>query len=47
MRDDIELEVRGRAPVFEYGRSGGILMEDDGVCNAIAKFIAECGGEKQ
>jgi len=45
MRDDIELEVRGRAPVFEYGRSGGVLPDDEGVCTAMRKFIEESGGE--
>ena len=45
MRDDIELEIRGRAPVFEYGRSGGILLEDEGVQKAMLQFIKDCGGE--
>jgi len=45
MRDDIELEVRGRAPVFEYGRSGGILLEDEGVQTAMLQFIKDCGGD--
>lgn len=44
MRDDIELEVRGRAPVFEYGRSGGMVLDDEGVTQAIAKIIE--GGAK-
>jgi len=44
MRDDIELEVRGRAPVCEYGRSGGILMEDEGVYTAMLQFIKANGG---
>ena len=39
MRDDIELEVRGRAPVHEYGRSGGILLDDEGVYTAVRKII--------
>lgn len=39
MRDDIELEVRGRAPVYEYGRSGGMLFDDESVYEAIYKII--------
>lgn len=39
MHDDIDLLVRGRAPIFEYGRSGGILLDDDGVTDAIRKVI--------
>ena len=44
MRDDIELEVRGRAPVYEYGRSGGLSVGDDDVYAALAKMIKENGG---
>jgi 2-oxoglutarate ferredoxin oxidoreductase subunit alpha len=39
MHDDISLEVRGRAPIYTYGRSGGILLDDDGVTDAIKKII--------
>ena len=39
MRDDIELQVKGRCPVYEYGRSGGILLDDEGVYNAIAEIV--------
>lgn len=38
MFDDIDLLVKGRAPIFEYGRSGGILLDDDGVMEAINKI---------
>lgn len=38
MRDDIELQVKGRCPVLEYGRSGGVLLDDDGVLAALTKF---------
>ena len=43
MRDDIALEVMNRAPIFEYGRSGGNLLDDDGVYDAIMKVIKEVG----
>ena len=46
MRDDIELELRGRAPLHEYGRSGGVLLDDEGVYNAMAGFIKQIGGEQ-
>ena len=39
MRDDIELQVMGRCPVYEYGRSGGCLLDDDGVYEAIKEVI--------
>lgn len=39
MRDDIALEVRERAPIYEYGRSGGILLDDEGVYEAINKIV--------
>ena len=38
MREDIELQVKGRCPVHEYGRSGGMLLDDEGVYNAIAEI---------
>ena len=41
MRDDIELQVKGRCPVYEYGRSGGMLLDDEGVLSAIKEFIKE------
>lgn len=44
MRDDIELQVKGRAPVFEYCRSGGLLFDDDGIYSGIKKIID--GGAK-
>ncbi len=40
MREDIELQVMGRCPVYEYGRSGGCLLDDDGVLEAIEEIIA-------
>ena len=39
MRDDIDLQVKGRCPVHEYGRSGGILLDDEGVYNAISEIV--------
>ena len=44
MREDIELQVMERCPVYEYGRSGGNLLDDDGVYEAIKNIVA--GGEK-
>lgn len=43
MREDIELQVKDRCPVYEYGRSGGMLLDDEGVYEAIAKIVK--GGE--
>ena len=39
MREDIELQVCRRCPVFEYGRSGGILLDDESTKEAIRKII--------
>ena len=39
MKDDVALEVLGRAPIYEYCRSGGMLFDDEGVYNAIKKII--------
>lgn len=39
MREDIELQVMGRCPVYEYGRSGGCLLDDDSVYEAIEKIV--------
>ena len=44
MREDIELQVLGRAPVYEYGRSGGILLDDESTKAAVRKIIE--GGEQ-
>ena len=44
MHDDIELEVKGRAPIYEYCRSGGLLFDDDGVYAAVRKILD--GGAK-
>ena len=44
MREDIELQVLGRAPVYEYGRSGGILLDDESTKTAVRKIIE--GGEQ-
>ena len=40
MREDIELQVMERCPVYEYGRSGGILLDDDGVLEAIEEIVS-------
>ncbi len=39
MREDIELQVLGRCPVYEYGRSGGCLLDDEGVYEAILDVV--------
>lgn len=39
MREDIELQVLGRAPVYEYGRSGGMLLDDESTAAAVRKII--------
>ncbi|MBR2414949.1 MAG: 3-methyl-2-oxobutanoate dehydrogenase subunit VorB [Clostridia bacterium] len=39
MRDDIALEVMERAPIYEYGRSGGMLFNDEEAYDAIKKII--------
>ncbi len=39
MRDDIELQVMGRCPVYEYGRSGGCLLDDDSTLEAVVDII--------
>ena len=44
MHDDIALEVLGRAPIYDYCRSGGMLFDDDGIYNAVKKIID--GGAK-
>jgi 2-oxoglutarate ferredoxin oxidoreductase subunit alpha len=43
MREDIELQVKDHCPVHEYGRSGGMLLDDEGVYEAIAEIVK--GGE--
>ena len=43
MRDDITLQVMERCPVYEYGRSGGCLLDDEGVYEAIYEIVS--GGE--
>ncbi len=43
MREDIELQVKDRCSVHEYGRSGGMLLDDEGVYEAIAEIVK--GGE--
>ena len=44
MRDDIALEVKDRAPIYTYGRSGGILLDDESTYAAIKKIVT--GGAK-
>lgn len=41
MRDDIELQVKGRCSVYEYGRTGGILFDDESVCDKLREIISE------
>lgn len=44
MKDDIALEVKDRTPIYTYGRSGGVLLDDESTYNAIKKIIT--GGAK-
>lgn len=44
MRDDIALEVKDRAPIYEICESGGILFTDEKIYTDIKKIIA--GGVK-
>lgn len=39
MKDDISLQVAGRAPVYEYGRTGGVLFDDVEIYGAVKKII--------
>ena len=39
MHDDIALEVMERAPIYDYGRSGGMLFNDEEAYDAIKKII--------
>lgn len=43
MHDDIALQVLERCPIYEYGRSGGCLLDDDGVYEALLDIVS--GGE--
>ena len=45
MGEDVEAAVQGKAPVFEYGHSGGVLLDDYDVKQAIKGFIA--GGKEE
>ena len=40
MSEDVRAVVKGRAPVFEYGHSGGVLLDDFDVKNAITDIIS-------
>lgn len=44
MKDDIALEVKDRTPIYTYGRSGGVLLDDESTYNAIKKIVT--GGTK-
>ncbi|MBQ3086207.1 MAG: 3-methyl-2-oxobutanoate dehydrogenase subunit VorB [Clostridia bacterium] len=39
MHDDIALEVMERAPIYDYGRSGGMLFNDEEAYEAIKNII--------
>ena len=39
MVEDVRAAIKGRIPVYEYGHSGGILLDDFDVKNAITKII--------
>ena len=39
MKDDIALEVKDRAPIYTYGRTGGVLLDDESTYLAIKKIV--------
>ena len=39
MSEDVRAAVKGRAPVFEYGHSGGVLLDDFDVKNGVMDII--------
>lgn len=45
MGEDVEAAVKGRAPVYTYGHSGGVLLDDYDVKQAIKKIIT--GGKEE
>ena len=44
MHDDIELQVKGRAPIYECCHTGGVLFDDDGIYNGV-KRICDGGAD--
>lgn len=45
MAEDVRAAVAGRAPVYEFGHSGGVLLDDYEVRCAIEKIMASGKGE--
>lgn len=39
MKEDVERAVAGRAPIFEHGHSGGVLLDEYDIRTAIEKII--------
>lgn len=39
MHDDVALEVGKQTPIYTYGRSGGILLDDESTYKAIKKIV--------
>ncbi|MBR5382104.1 MAG: 3-methyl-2-oxobutanoate dehydrogenase subunit beta, partial [Oscillospiraceae bacterium] len=44
MKEDVAAAVARRAPVYEYGRSGGVLLDDCETRNAVEAIVR---GEKE
>ena len=40
MVEDVERAVKGRAPIFEHGHSGGVLLDEYDIRSAIEKIIS-------
>ena len=47
MAEDVRASIKGNIPVYEYGHSGGILLDDFDVKNAITKIIDSIEEEGQ
>ena len=47
MAEDVRASIKGNIPVYEYGHSGGILLDDFDVKNAISKIIDSIEEEGQ
>ena len=43
MVEDVERAVAGRAPIYEHGHSGGVLLDEYDIRTAVEKIIANAG----
>lgn len=46
MVEDVERSVAGRAPIFEHGHSGGVLLDEYDIRQAVEKIIAGVEGKE-